>query len=201
MLIEVRDAALELLKFSWPMVVISIIVAASLRITYLIKSHTKFVFYEEILMLSFIMYVLLLFQAVTFQDVSWSTHNYIPFKEIFRYDFGSYLFYKNILGNVLLFLPFGFFATKYTKIDKVWQVGLLSIIASLSIEFTQMIIGRVFDVDDIFLNIVGAVLGYLIYKIAKKIYDKLPNSIKRHNVLLNIITILLAGGLIWFLIP
>ncbi len=200
MLVEMRDAALELLGFSWPMVVISVIIATSLRIVYLINTKRKIVLYEEILMLAFIVYVLLLFQAVTFQDVSWSTHNYIPFKEIFRYNFGSYLFYKNILGNVLLFLPFGFFATKYTKTNKALVVVILSVIASLSIEVTQLIIGRVFDIDDILLNVIGALVGYFVYKIARFLYDKLPLKCKS-DIVLDIVTILLVGGLIWFLIP
>ena len=32
--------------------------------------------------------------VVTFQDVSWSTSNFTPFKEIFRYEIGDRLFYK-----------------------------------------------------------------------------------------------------------
>ena len=45
-------------------------------------------------------------------------------------------------------------------------------IVSLSIELIQSIIGRVFDVDDIILNCLGAVWGYLFYLIVEAIRRK-----------------------------
>ena len=97
---------------TWPMVLISSIIIISLRITYLIEKHEKFVLYKELFFLSFIIYILCLFQVVTYQDVvSWSNNNFIPFREILRYEFGSRLFIKNVLGNMLMFLPFGLFVS------------------------------------------------------------------------------------------
>lgn len=200
MLIEMKEGVLDILIFSWPMIFISVIIAITLRIAYLVQHKEKFILHKELFKLFFIIYILCLFHAVTFQDVSWSTANYIPFKEIFRYDIGSSLFYKNILGNMLLFLPYGFFIGMYVKIDKPLLVVALSAVASLAIEVTQLVIGRVFDVDDIILNIIGAVVGLLIYKLLVKIRDKIPNVLKKDWVL-NILSILLVGGLIWFLIP
>ena len=40
-------------------------------------------------------------------------------------------------------------------------------LVSISIETTQLLIGRIFDIDDIILNIIGGMLGYLIYKTFK----------------------------------
>ena len=45
----------------------------------------------------------------------------------------------------------------------------LVLFASLSIELTQLFIGRVFDVDDILLNVLGGIIGYLFYYILSKI--------------------------------
>lgn len=199
MLIEMKEGVLGILSFSWPMIVISVIIAITLRIAYLVQFKKKFVLHNELFKLLFIIYILCLFHAVTFQDVSWSTANYIPFKEIFRYDIGSSLFYKNILGNVLLFLPYGFFIGMYIKIDKPLLVVALSSITSLAIEIIQLLIGRVFDVDDIILNIIGAIVGLLLYKFLVKISDKIPKIFKK-NWVLNILSILLVGGLVWFLV-
>ena len=199
MLIEMKEGVLGILSFSWPMIVISVIIAITLRIAYLVQFKKKFVLHNELFKLLFIIYILCLFHAVTFQDVSWSTANYIPFKEIFRYDIGSGLFYKNILGNVLLFLPYGFFIGMYIKIDKPLLVIALSSVASLAIEVTQLLIGRVFDVDDIILNIIGAIVGLLLYKFLVKISDKIPKIFKK-NWILNILSVLLVGGLVWFLV-
>ena len=183
-------------NFTWPMVLISTIIIVSFRIAYLLKNHSKFILYQDLLLLCFIIYVLCLFQVVTFQDtVSWSSNNFVPFKEIFRYSFGSRLFVKNILGNVLLFLPFGFFISYYLKCEKGWIPLILTLIASCSIEVVQMVIGRVFDIDDILLNICGGMLGFLCYFVLFKIGKKLP-SVLKSDIFLNIVAIVLLIGLI-----
>ena len=97
-------------NFTWPMLIISIVIMVSIRLTYLIKNHEKIVLYKELLMLCFAIYILCLFQVVTFQDdINWSTNNFIPFREILRYNITSRYFFKNVVGNMLMFLPFGFF--------------------------------------------------------------------------------------------
>ena len=183
-------------NFTWPMVLISTSIIVSFRVAYVLKNHSKFVLYQDLLMLCFIIYVLCLFQVVTFQDtVSWSSNNFIPFKEIFRYDFGSRLFVKNVLGNMILFLPFGFFISYYLKCEKAWLPVILTLIASCSIETVQMIIGRVFDIDDIILNLCGGMLGFFCYYLLSKFAKKLPDVLKS-EMFLNIIAIILLIGLI-----
>ena len=185
--------------FTWPMVLISTIIIVSFRIAYVIKNKIKFVLYQDLLMLAFIIYVLCLFQVVTFQDtVSWSSNNFIPFKEIFRYDFGSRLFIKNVVGNAVLFLPFGFFVSYYLKSQNGFLPFVLTLIASCSIETVQMLIGRVFDIDDILLNLVGGMLGFLIYYLLSKLSKKLPDVLKS-DMVLNIIAVVLLIGIITLL--
>lgn len=197
MISDIRDIALNMLDTTWPMLVISVIIATVLRITYLVINGKKFVLYEELLKLFFIVYILCLFQIVTAQDISFGGINIIPFKEIFRYEAGTYLFYKNILGNVLLFLPFGFFVAYFVKVDKPFVMILLSLLVSLSIETTQLAIGRVFDVDDVILNVLGGFLGFTLYKFFIQIF---PERFKRTWVL-NIIIILLIVIVVRFLVP
>ncbi len=180
--------------FTWPMVLISSIIIISLRITYLIEKHEKFVLYKELFFLSFIIYILCLFQVVTYQDVvSWSNNNFIPFREILRYEFGSRLFIKNVLGNIFLFLPFGLFISIILKPKKHYIILFLILVASISIEWVQMSIGRVFDIDDILLNVVGGLIGYVLYVIFVHIADSLPEFLKS-EVVLNIISIFLLMG-------
>lgn len=162
----------------WPMIFIFAVILISIRIAYLICNKKRFVFHKELLTLCFIIYILLLYYIVTFQDNNYGTNNFIPFREIFRYDLDSKLFIKNVLGNVLLFIPFGVFVTYYVKAKKVYVPIILSLIVSCSIEFAQSIIGRTADVDDVILNVLGGVLGYFILKLSSKIYDKLPSFFK-----------------------
>lgn len=186
----------SVINMAWPMVLISVVIVVSLRITYLLKNHQKFVLYKELLMLSFIIYILCLFQIVTFQDdVSWSTNNFIPFKEMFRYEFGSRLFIKNVIGNITLFLPFGLFTSYYLDIKKPYLICLLTLIASISIESVQMAIGRVFDIDDILLNLVGGIVGFYIFALLRKIGDSLPKFMKS-EMFLNIISAIILIGVI-----
>ena len=193
---QVTKTIQGVIDMTWPMLLISVVVVVSLRITYLIKNREHFTLYQELLTLSFIIYILCLFQIVTFQDtVSWSSNNFIPFREIFRYHIGSRLFLKNVLGNVLLFMPFGFFSSYYLKFKKPWVILGLTLVTSFSIEVIQMSIGRVFDVDDILLNIVGGYFGYLIYSVISRLGDRAPDFFK-NEIFLDAISIIILVGVI-----
>ncbi len=187
------DTIKTFMTLTWPMVVICVMTLASIRITYLIKNKQEFIFYKEIFYLFFLMYILCLFQIVTFEDTSTlvSGNNFEPFKEILRYKLGSRLFFKNVIGNVVLFIPYGIFASMYTKIEKPHHALGLIFFASATVEITQLLIGRVFDIDDIILNIIGGMIGFLIYITIKKIGDSLP-KVFRSNIFLNILSVLLV---------
>ena len=186
-------------NFTWPTVIISVVVLVSFRICYLVKNRQKLILYKELLGLSFVIYALCLFQVVTFQDnVTWATNNFIPFREMLRYNIGSHLFVKNVLGNMLMFLPYGFFVSFYLKNKKPWLTLILTVIASFSIELVQMVIGRVFDIDDILLNLLGGYLGYLVYYWLSKLYDKIPEILKSEKSL-NIVAAIILIGIITIL--
>lgn len=183
-------------SFSLPMIIISVVVAITLRTADIIKNKKDFCFYKEIISLSFIIYILCLFQVVTFQDNNnISSNNLIPFKEMFRYNIGSRLFFKNVLGNIIMFLPYGFFTSYFLKEKKLLPILILTTITSLTIETTQLMIGRVFDIDDILLNIVGGVLGYYLYSLMLKIGNICPEVLQK-EWFLNLLSIIFLVGLI-----
>ena len=101
---------------------------------------------------------------------------------------------------MILFLPYGLFVSSYIKSDRWYLVLILAFITSISIECTQLLIGRVFDIDDVILNICGALVGFLLYRIFYKLQDKVPNLLTK-EIILDILSVLLLGGLVWFLIP
>ena len=175
----------------WPMVLIMTVILATLRISYILKNKLRFCFYEEMFKLAFMIYVIGLFYLVTFQDVSWSSSNFIPFKEIFRYEIFSDMFFKNVIGNMIIFIPYGFFISYFLKLDKSKLIILLSLITSITIEITQFIIGRVFDVDDMLLNLLGGLLGYLMYKLLRDFKDRLPWVFKT-EMFYNIVVFLIS---------
>ena len=91
-------------------------------------------------------------------------------------------FIINIVGNVGAFIPFGFLVPvmyREQRNDKVivghyirsfFFVSFLGALFSFFVETTQLLtkVGS-FDVDDLFLNTIGVMIGYIGYVIAKKI--------------------------------
>lgn len=190
-----RETIMDIFADIWPMMFISSIILISIRVAYLYVKKQKIVLYKELLSLVFMLYILCLFHVVTFQDVSWSTSNFIPFKEMFRYELGSRLFFKNVVGNMIMFLPYGFFIAHFLKGKRPLLITILIFIASFTIETTQLWIGRVFDVDDIILNMLGGTIGFYIYHIVDMFGDKFPKVLK-NEWFLNILSILLLGVVI-----
>ncbi len=191
-----NDIINNVVALTLPMIIVSIVVILLLRIRYLYKNKIHFTLYKELFYLASIVYVLALFQVVTQGDVvSWSSNNFIPFKEIFRYRLFSRLFIKNVLGNIIMFLPFGFFASYYLKSDNYKEATIMALITSITIECVQMMIGRVFDVDDIILNTLGGFIGFYFYYICHIISEKIPN-IFRNELFLDFLAILFLLGVL-----
>lgn len=185
-----EQAIKDVIEMAWPTLVIFVSVVVIMRVAYLIKSERKsFKFYEEIFMLFFLVYLLVLFQLVTTQDLIGGEANLMPFREILRYNIGSEEFYKQVVGNILLFAPLGFFATSYCKIKGFGGIIIISSLSSLIIESVQHFIGRTFDVDDIILNVVGGIIGFILYFVLNTIRNKLPKFLQK-DFIYNIISLL-----------
>ena len=185
----VREIIMDMLPNMWPLIVFVSVVAISLRLAYL-KGSRKFVLHKELMALIFIIYILCLYFVVTGQDINYGGINLIPFKEMFRYEIGSYKFMKNIIGNILLFVPYGFFSSYYLNNKKIGTNVMVCFIATFCIESIQYYIGRVFDIDDIILNVIGGFCGYLLFVALSAIKSKLPRFM-RSDGFLNFLMILI----------
>ncbi|PEM26525.1 VanZ family protein [Bacillus pseudomycoides] len=107
-------------------------------------------------------------------DYSNVLHNITPFKSITNYllNFDHYNFstwFYNTFGNVLLFLPLGILITLvFVDLKHFRHVIYLSLFVSLIIEIAQFFTTLgVLDVDDIILNTLGSILGFLILVLIK----------------------------------
>lgn len=95
-------------------------------------------------------------------------YNLVPFREIERFwtyrgELGVHSFY-NLVGNVLIFMPAGFFIPILWKNKRGFVFTVcVTFQMSLLVEILQLVL-RVgsFDVDDLFLNTLGGMLGYLL---------------------------------------
>lgn len=102
-------------------------------------------------------------------------YNLEPFKEISRFltyrdRLGMGVVVANLLGNVIAFVPFGLFLPIMIN-NRFGYIGmtLLSLDLSLFIELLQLVskVGS-FDVDDLFLNTIGGLIGYCIFRFVWK---------------------------------
>jgi len=92
--------------------------------------------------------------------------NLTPLQEIHRaLDTGARQSWFNLVGNILMFLPFGALVAWLVRrgfLLRVITATFLGASLSLAIETVQFLLGRVADVDDVILNTAGAFLGGLI---------------------------------------
>ena len=74
----------------------------------------------------------------------------------------------NLVGNILLFVPFGIFIPSiWHKLQSLWKMLIVSFTIPLFIETTQYFIGRSIDVDDVILNTIAILIGFSLFKIGK----------------------------------
>lgn len=139
----------------------------------------------------FYIYILLLAYFLFFserygRDLVTQQYNLHLFKEIkrfirYRKQIGLEGFIVNIFGNVLAFMPYGFLLPLLNKAYRgFYRIAFLSILFSLVIEISQLLLKvGVFDVDDILMNSLGGIAGYLMFWIFHSIYRKLEEQTRR----------------------
>lgn len=168
---------------NWPVITIFLVTMISMRFFYYRSHREKMSLYREFFSILAIIYIFLLFQLLTKVELNHgSGYNIVPFTEILRYEFGSRLFYYNVIGNIVIFLPFGYFVADYIKSKNIFPAMLISALVSFTVEFVQLNIGRSFDVDDIILNVLGGIIGYLIYIAIQAIKNHLPSFFRKDGL-------------------
>lgn len=119
-------------------------------------------------------------------------YNLDPFAEIKRYirhiqDIGYFYVIINLVGNVVCFMPLGVVLPILSNYKwGVFRITCVSFFASVIIELIQLVskLGSC-DVDDIFMNTCGGLLGYILYLICTRIYRVMQRRSKNHNLHIN----------------
>ena len=98
-------------------------------------------------------------------------YNFVLFKEIkrfweYRNQVGLFAMFTNLFGNVLIFMPFGFFLPMASRYRSFFATLLWSFLLSLGVESFQLVskVGC-FDVDDLLLNTIGGIAGHIVFMI------------------------------------
>ena len=111
----------------------------------------------------------------TFEGRSYH-YNLVLFKEIkrfiaYRHSLGATAVALNLLGNIAAFIPFGMLLPVFhRRFRSFLYMTLLTLEFSMAVELLQLVtkVGS-FDVDDLLLNTIGGMLGYLAFWILNKI--------------------------------
>ena len=164
------------------------------RIYNVIKNKKTNIVREIILFIFFVYFLFLLLLTIfkggciefrnQFESYMYREHgllgiiNIVPIKEtintFMHSETGMRNSLRNLIGNILVFMPLGFFIPllfdKFNNLKKVLKVGCLS---SLAIELSQLFVGsNVCDIDDVIYNTLGALAGFICYKTFETIIKK-----------------------------
>jgi len=99
------------------------------------------------------------------------TDNATPLLTIRIYldNLGSPFWVGQLIGNLVLFLPFGLFGpVAVPALRRWWLVILVALAISAGIETAQLWIpDRSADVDDVIVNVTGAMFGFVAYRVIR----------------------------------
>lgn len=133
----------------------------------------------------FLAYLLFLSYIVFYNRIERNEYRYnlVLFQEIGRYYYlgmntGNWrLFIFNVIGNIVVFMPVGMFLPSlFSRCRNILFTTILSFEISLCVELVQLItrVGS-FDVDDLLLNTIGGVCGFILYSIYRGIKHLFSN--------------------------
>lgn len=130
----------------------------------------------------FVLYIIFVFYFLLISEIYGRTgemqeyhYNLVLFREIkrfwnYRRRLGIFATATNLLGNVLIFLPFGFFMAMASKYRSFLSTLVYSFALSLTVEISQLFMKvGCFDVDDLLLNTIGGMLGFITFAVCNVI--------------------------------
>ena len=136
---------------------------------------------HEFALLIFIVFIFGLASLTVFPESSATVSNgkhetNLNLFKVFKVTYINVFKYHNMIslmvffGNIVMFMPFGFFPALLWEGLSVKKALLLGSACSLLIELCQLFQPRNTDIDDLWLNTLGSVLGYFVYKSIEKRY-------------------------------
>ncbi len=116
---------------------------------------------------------LIIFATILFVPINFQPEEYIlnikPLNWIGNTDSIQQVIVEKV-PNIMLFIPLGFFIPIVLENKrKLYKTTFISLCITFSVEFFQYFIGRSSDIDDIITNILGAIIGYEVFKILSKL--------------------------------
>lgn len=100
--------------------------------------------------------------------------NLRPFAWAFTpYAMGTARMVAQLLLNVAMFVPAGLLLPlAFGRLNRFWRTAAVCLGITLAIETLQYFIGRSADIDDVLLNLLGGMLGYGLFALARRRYGR-----------------------------
>ena len=116
-------------------------------------------------------------------DLKWKYHSSIKVTYIHLKPFNDLIMgyrgaVQQIVLNIIMTIPFGFLCCILKKNSNIIGVILKTFFLSFTIEFFQLIMTifllhhRSCDVTDLITNVIGGIVGFILYKIISRIFNK-----------------------------
>lgn len=159
-----------------------------------IRGVQKSNLYHEIGVIAFLLFMSALFSQtiLTFLYTgpvvtrSFANLNLIPFRVFVDnyYAITELHFWQpfiiNFLGNIFIFSPIGFLIPLlWRAFNGFWKTSLFGFGISFFIETMQLTQARSSDIDDLWLNTTGTMLGYGIYVVVEKLAPQMNAQFKK----------------------
>ena len=158
--------------------IIGFVVALVILIADKLKKRDISVIFRHVMTALCIIYLLYLLTVTVFLregnfEVKISSE-LIPFRNLYRiFKNKTYRELIEVIANILVFVPYGFLLKSIMPKKKYLPIAL-GAITTVSIEIIQYFSKRgVFDVNDMINNLIGVLIGYGVYLLLKKTYQKI----------------------------
>lgn len=90
------------------------------------------------------------------------------------YDMGTRKMIQQLTLNIGMFVPYGLLLPMvFKKLRNIFMQIIAVFLTTFSIETLQFLIGRSADIDDVIMNCLGGLSGYLCFKIINLVFAKM----------------------------
>ncbi|MGM7681199.1 VanZ family protein [Cytobacillus sp. Hm23] len=145
---------------------------------------------RRLIFYSFVFYLLNVVQLTTGGIVFPPQKDFLPTTQLIPFYFIGDLFsmyrtngldwffwnsFKLTFFNLIMLMPLGVYMSLFYKVKRISRVFLIIFLVSLTIETIQLtftylglVMGRGFNVDDLIVNTLGGVIGFVLFGLTKK---------------------------------
>lgn len=147
--------------------------------TYLKKKEKKFILKFSIMYIYLFLVLCVTILPIDFTlDPKWKYHSSINFTYVHIKPFNDLISgysgaLKQVILNIIMTIPFGFLLSSLKKNISITRVIISTFLLSFVIEMFQLIMTvfllhyRSCDITDLITNVVGGIIGFILYKLVK----------------------------------